>query len=76
MKKGDYLTALLKSPKTIFSLQDIALLWQTSNTNTTSVRLHYYVEHGDCTASVVVCMPKANNMINWNWQHEFLPPLM
>jgi len=47
MKKGDYLTALLKSPKTIFSLQDIALLWQTSNTNTTSVRLHYYVEHGD-----------------------------
>jgi len=47
MKKGDYLTALLKSPKTIFSLQDIALLWQTSNSNATSVRLHYYVKHGD-----------------------------
>lgn len=47
MKKGDYLSALLRSPKTVFTLKDIALIWQETNTDAARVRLNYYVRHGD-----------------------------
>lgn len=47
MKKGDYLTAMLRSNKTVFSTKDIALLWHDPSTSATRVRLHYYTEKGD-----------------------------
>jgi hypothetical protein len=47
MQKGNYLAAILRSNKTVFSSKDIALLWQESNTTATRVRLHYYINKGD-----------------------------
>lgn len=46
MPKGDYLTAILRSPKTVFSSQDIALLWEEQGSNSARVRLNYYVKRG------------------------------
>lgn len=46
MKKGQYLETLLRSPKTVFTLEDIALLWQEPRTQAVRVRLSYYVRHG------------------------------
>lgn len=46
MKKGTHLPALLRSKKTIFSSEDIALLWNSPNTNATRVRLNAYVKKG------------------------------
>lgn len=47
MQKGDYLTSILRSNKTVFSSKDIALLWHESSTTATRVRLHYYIQKGD-----------------------------
>lgn len=47
MQKGDYLTTILRSTKTVLTLKDIALLWQDSDTNAARVRLNYYVRNGD-----------------------------
>lgn len=47
MHKGDYLTTILRSAKTVFTLKDIALLWQNPDTNAARVRLNYYVRNGD-----------------------------
>jgi predicted transcriptional regulator of viral defense system len=47
MPKGDYLTSILRSSKTVLSLKDIALLWHESSTTAARVRLHYYVKQGD-----------------------------
>ena len=47
MEKGDYLTAILRSNKSIFSVSDVALLWQESNLNAIRVRLNYYARNGD-----------------------------
>jgi predicted transcriptional regulator of viral defense system len=47
MQKGDYLDSILRSNKTIFTLKDIALLWQDSDTDSARVRLHYYVKKGN-----------------------------
>lgn len=44
MHKGDYLPAILRSAKTIFTLKDIALLWQDTTTEAARVRLNYYVK--------------------------------
>ena len=46
LKKGEYLDALLRSPKTIFSTKDVALLWGEDRENTVSVRLNKYVGAG------------------------------
>lgn len=46
MKKGDYLSAILRSPKTVFSFKDIALLWNGSGI-TARVRLQYYLKNND-----------------------------
>lgn len=46
MQKGDYLDAILRSSKTVFTLKDIALLWQDGDTNAARVRLNYYVNKG------------------------------
>jgi predicted transcriptional regulator of viral defense system len=47
MQKGNYLTVLLRSNKTVFSSKDIALLWHDPVTSATRVRLHYYIKKGD-----------------------------
>jgi hypothetical protein len=47
MQKGDYLQAILRSPKTVFTLKDVALLWQEADTDAARVRLNYYIRKGD-----------------------------
>ena len=46
LKKGEYLDALLRSPKTVFSTKDAALLWGEERENTVSARLNKYVGAG------------------------------
>ena len=45
-KKGEYLDILLRSPKTIFSTKDAALLWAEERESTVSARLNKYVTSG------------------------------
>lgn len=47
MIKGDYLSTILRSPKTVFSTEDIALIWREELTAATRVRINYYVTSGD-----------------------------
>ena len=44
--KGQYLEILLRSPKTVFTTKDIALLWNEKGKNNVSVRLSSYVKNG------------------------------
>jgi predicted transcriptional regulator of viral defense system len=44
--KGEYLGVLLRSPKTVFTSKDIALLWGESAENAIRVRLSKYVKSG------------------------------
>lgn len=44
--KGEYLEVLLRSPKTIFSTKDVALLWGEEREQTVSGRLSKYVKVG------------------------------
>lgn len=44
--KGEYLEALLRSPKTIFSTVDIGLLWGGAGENAERVRLNSYAKAG------------------------------
>ena len=46
MKKGEYLDALLRSDKTVFSTTDVALLWGEESKVSARVRLSYYVKTG------------------------------
>ena len=46
LKKGEYLEALLRSPQTIFSTDDAALLWKESNNAVVTDRLKKYVKVG------------------------------
>jgi len=46
VKKGEYLDILLRSPKTIFSTKDVALLWGEKSETATRVRLSYYFKTG------------------------------
>lgn len=47
MQKGNYLSALLRSPKTVFTFKDLAMLWQETASTATKVRINYYVNKGD-----------------------------
>src|SRR3989344_630966 len=47
--KGEYLDVLLRSPKTIFSTKDVALLWSEERKSTVSARLNKYVKVGKLT---------------------------
>lgn len=44
--KGEYLETLLRSPKSIFSIRDVALMWGEENNKTISMRLNKYVKAG------------------------------
>ncbi len=46
MKKGGYISAILRSKKTVFSFKDLALLWGNSG-NAARVRVSYYLKKGD-----------------------------
>ncbi len=46
LKKGEYLDTILRSPKTVFSTKDAALLWGEERENTVSARLNKYVKAG------------------------------
>jgi predicted transcriptional regulator of viral defense system len=45
-KKGEYIEILLRSPKTVFSTKDIALLWGEKGEASTRVRLSDHVKNG------------------------------
>jgi hypothetical protein len=44
-QKGDFLDILLRSKKTVFSVQDVVLLWGDSNIGAIQVRLHSYLKN-------------------------------
>lgn len=46
MLKGNYLEAILRSPKTVFSSRDIALIWQETPSVATRVRINYLIKKG------------------------------
>lgn len=46
MEKGDYVSTILRSKKTVFSFKDIALLWGDSG-GAARVRVNYYLKNGD-----------------------------
>lgn len=46
MKKGEYISAILRSKKTVFTFKDIVLLWGEAGTKATRVRINYYVKRG------------------------------
>jgi len=47
MRKGNYLTTILRSPKTVFSYGDIVMLWGEPGSQAVRVRLNYYVKQGN-----------------------------
>jgi len=46
MTKGQYMDALLRSPKTVFSISDISMLWGSQSSAAMYVRLNNYVKVG------------------------------
>jgi predicted transcriptional regulator of viral defense system len=46
IQKGEYLEILLRSPKTVFTLNDIVLIWGEPSSNKLNVRLKSYVDTG------------------------------
>ncbi|MBV6397341.1 MAG: hypothetical protein HFACDABA_02955 [Anaerolineales bacterium] len=46
MQKGQYFEAILRSPKTVFTFEDVALLWGEPSTQAVRVRLSYYAKRG------------------------------
>lgn len=47
MTKGNYLTDIIRSPKTVLTINDIAMIWSDSNSKTIKSRLSYYVKNAD-----------------------------
>lgn len=47
MQKGDYLKVILASSQTVFTLKDIALIWEEPVTDALRERVSYYVEQGE-----------------------------
>lgn len=46
MRKGQYLETILRSPKTVFTYKDVALLWGEPSSQAVRVRLSYYAKQG------------------------------
>jgi len=47
MKKGNYLTTILRSKKTVLTYKDILLLWREQGSEAATVRLYQYAKNGD-----------------------------
>jgi len=45
MKKGEFLSIILKSNKTVFSFKEILLMWKETNIYTAKTRINYYVKN-------------------------------
>ncbi len=45
MKKGEFISIILRSSKTVFSFKDIGLFWKEINPNSAKVRVNYYVKN-------------------------------
>lgn len=45
MKKGNYLSTILRANKTVFSFKDIVLIWNEKNINSARSRINYYVKN-------------------------------
>ena len=46
MKKGDYISAILRSTQTVFSVRDIMLIWGETSSGAARVRINYYAKNG------------------------------
>lgn len=46
MKKGDYISAILRSKQTVFSVKEIMLLWGEPTSDAARVRINYYARNG------------------------------
>lgn len=46
MKKGDYISTILRSKSTVFSFKDVTLLWGDSG-SAARVRINYYIKNGN-----------------------------
>jgi predicted Zn-ribbon and HTH transcriptional regulator len=55
--KGEYLDILLRSPKTIFSVKDVALLWAEEREQKVSSRLNKYAKAVSTASSVLQTRP-------------------
>ena len=47
MSKGNYLTDIIRAPKTVLTINDISLIWNDSNSKAIKSRLSYYVKNKD-----------------------------
>lgn len=47
MQSKSALSQLLRSPQTVFTFKDIALLWRETNTSAAKARIHHYVKRGE-----------------------------
>jgi len=47
MKKGDYISTILRSKQTVLSVKDIMLLWGEPTSGAARVRINYYAKSGD-----------------------------
>ncbi len=47
MKKGDYISTILRSKQTVFSVNDIMLIWGETTSDAARVRINYYAKNGD-----------------------------
>jgi predicted transcriptional regulator of viral defense system len=47
IKKGEYISTILRSKQTVFSVKDIMLLWGEPISNAARVRINYYLQSGD-----------------------------
>lgn len=47
MRKGDYLSTLLRVKQTVFTVREVMLLWGDINLNAVKVRLNYFAREGD-----------------------------
>ncbi len=47
MEKGQYISTILRSKQTVFSVQDIMMLWGDLGTNAARVRINYYIKNGE-----------------------------
>ncbi|MCF7795325.1 hypothetical protein K9M50_03130 [Patescibacteria group bacterium] len=47
MKKGNYISIILKANQTVFSVSDIMLLWGETASDKTKTRINYYIKKGD-----------------------------
>jgi len=71
--KGQYIEVLLRSPKTVFTTKDIALLWGEKNEAKARVRLSNYAKIGNWFELGGVFTPKIRIMIDMSWRRGYIP---